>query len=243
MSKKILIVDDNETIRTLLKMSLKKQNYEIIEATDGELGYEKAMQEKPDLIISDILMPRMDGFEFCRKVRESPVIPTVPFIFLTSLSEVSTEVRGYRTGADDYLVKSNLKKEELIGKVEMMLTRSGEYKKLESVMHEGLTGKLENLSMIEVVQLLGMNKKTGVLAITSKQQTGEVYFDEGRIVYSKCGDSLGEQSIYKMAEWSEGIFKFEPKTIDIEQNIATSTMNLIMEACRIMDEKKAKLGT
>jgi DNA-binding response OmpR family regulator len=239
MGKKVLIVDDNETVRTLLRMSLRKSQLEVLEASDGEKGFEIANTEKPDLIISDVLMPKMDGFEFCRKVREQSSIPTVPFIFLTSLAEVSTEVRGYRTGADDYLVKSNIKRENLIEKVEAMLAKSNEYKRLESVMHDGLVGNLTDLNIIELIQLLGMNKKSGALFLTTGSIKGEVYFVGGRILHAQTENLVGEDAIYKLAEWNDGLFKFEPKEIVIEPTIRTTTMNLIMEACRRMDEKKS----
>jgi DNA-binding response OmpR family regulator len=239
MKKKILIVDDNDTVRTLLKMSLKNDDYEILEAADGLSGLDIVHAKKPDIIISDILMPNMDGFEFCRIVREKSEIPTVPFIFLTSLGEVSTELRGYRTGADDYLVKSNLKRPDLIEKVEKMLEKGQEYKKVESVMSEGMVGKLTDLTFIEIVQLLGMNKKTGLLRVSKDEELGQVFLNDGQIHHVEfSGDVDGEEILAHMAEWEYGIYKFEPKNIDVTKTITKSTMDIIMDCCRIIDEKK-----
>ncbi|HNF87104.1 MAG TPA: response regulator, partial [bacterium] len=138
MPKKILIVDDNKTVRTLLSINLRKENFEVIEAENGAEGLQMVNDHLPDLVISDIIMPQMDGFEFCRKVRETSKSPMVPFMFLTSIDQVATELRGLRTGADDYLIKSNIKKEELVGKVSAMLQKSNEYKQAENQMQEGL---------------------------------------------------------------------------------------------------------
>lgn len=238
MPKKILIVDDNDTVRTLLKMSLKSENFVVLEAVDGSSAIGIVNEEKPDLIISDILMPNMDGFEFCRLVRETSPVPTVPFIFLSSLGEVSTELRGYRTGADDYLVKSNLKRPELLQKVHSMLEKGQEYKKIESSIGEGMVGKLTDLSLIEVVQLLGMNKKNGTLRVSKDEELGQIFFTEGQIVHAEFKDHAGEQAVYELAEWTSGVFKFEPSDVEVDATIETSTMNIIMECCRLLDEKR-----
>jgi len=241
MTKKILIVDDNDTVRTLLKMSLKNDDFVILEAADGVSGVEIVKAEKPDLIISDILMPNMDGFEFCRVVREGSEVPTVPFIFLTSLGEVSTELRGYRTGADDYLVKSNLKRPELLEKVEQMLEKGQEYKKVESVIGEGIVGKLTDLSFIEVVQLLGMNRKTGVLRVSKDEELGQIFFDSGQIIHAEFQSLEGLEIINHLAEWEYGIYKFEPHDAPtVDKTIEKSTMDIIMDCCRHMDEKRSK---
>jgi DNA-binding response OmpR family regulator len=240
MPKKILIVDDNDTVRTLLKMSLKSENFVVLEAPDGVSALDIVNEEKPDLIISDILMPNMDGFEFCRTVREQSPVPTVPFIFLSSLGEVSTELRGYRTGADDYLVKSNLKRPELLQKVNSMLEKGQEYKKIESSIGDGMVGKLSDLSLIEVVQLLGMNKKNGTLRVSKDEELGQIFFKDGKIIHAEYKDKISEQAIYELSEWTNGVFKFEPNEVDVEETIQTSTMNIIMECCRLLDEKRNK---
>ena len=99
MRKKILIVDDNEHVLKLLKISLEKANYEVYQAMNGDEGLEKAIEVLPDLIISDVMMPMTDGIEFCWMIRDNSPIPMVPFIFLTSLEDQEMEIRGFRAGA------------------------------------------------------------------------------------------------------------------------------------------------
>ena len=239
---KILIVDDNETVRTLLKISLQKETFDVIEASDGLLGYEMVVKEKPDLIVSDILMPNMDGFEFCRKVREESEVPGVPFIFLSSLAEISTELRGYRTGADDYLVKSNLKKQELIEKINDLLKKSEKYQSIEESMDDGLVGRIADMSLIEIIQLLAINKKTGVLRLSSEEKMGEIHFKEGNLFHASFVEEEAEKAIYRMIERESGVFRFLPGDLDpeISQTIMSSPMNVIMDCCRLMDEKQHK---
>ncbi|MFQ6096163.1 MAG: PP2C family protein-serine/threonine phosphatase [Armatimonadota bacterium] len=102
-SDKILIIDDDSAIRILVRNCLRE--YEVLEASDGEAGLEKALQASPDLLIVDWTMPKMDGDEVCRVVRETPAISDVPILMLTARGEVADQVRGLSSGADDYIVK------------------------------------------------------------------------------------------------------------------------------------------
>ena len=238
MPKKILIVDDNKTVRTLLSINLRKENFEVLEAENGVEGLDVVNEQMPDLVISDIIMPQMDGFEFCKQVRTTSKSPMVPFMFLTSIDQVATELRGLRTGADDYLIKSNIKKEELVGKVNAMLNKANEYKQAEKEMQDGLYGKFSDLSLVDVFQLLIMNKKTGILTITRDGDKAELYFDDGRMLHAEYKKFVGEEAVYNLGEWKEGVFRFERIDVNVTPTIHTVTMNLLMEYCRITDEQK-----
>lgn len=100
----ILVVDDNEDIRTYLRVLL-SDHYYIIEASDGQNGLRLAKESVPDLIVSDVMMPVMDGLTFCSKIKEDEVTSHIPVILLTARSEESQRIEGYEHGADAYLTK------------------------------------------------------------------------------------------------------------------------------------------
>ena len=100
----ILIVDDNDELRQFLRESLDR-NYIISEAVDGKSGYDKAKEEFPDLIISDVMMPEMDGYEFCKKVKEDIEISHIPFLMLTAKDALDSKIEGIESGADFYFSK------------------------------------------------------------------------------------------------------------------------------------------
>ncbi len=102
MAKKILIVDDEKNIVDIIAFNLKKEGYEVIKAFDGEEGVEKAFTQSPDLILLDIMMPRLDGYEACKKIREKK---NTPIIMLTARAEELDKVLGLELGADDYVTK------------------------------------------------------------------------------------------------------------------------------------------
>lgn len=102
MNKKILIVDDEKPIVEILKFNLEKEGYTTIEAYDGEEAIEKTMNEKPDLIILDVMLPKIDGFTVCKKLRQTI---TTPILMLTAKDDVVDKIIGLELGADDYVTK------------------------------------------------------------------------------------------------------------------------------------------
>ncbi|MFN3839416.1 MAG: ATP-binding protein, partial [Cyclobacteriaceae bacterium] len=115
----LLLVEDNEDIRTLIKSCLGSA-YRYSEARHGKEGLEKARTEIPDLIISDLMMPEMDGLEFCERIKNDPHTNHIPFIMLTAKAADEHKLTGLQTGADDYLIKP-FNKEELIFKVQNLV--------------------------------------------------------------------------------------------------------------------------
>jgi pilus assembly protein CpaE len=105
MTKKILIVDDQFTIRYLVEHQLKKQGFATLMAKDGPGALQAARAEKPDLIVLDVMMPEMDGFDVLQRLKEDPELAPAPVIFLTSLSSKKDKLRAFDLGAEDYLTK------------------------------------------------------------------------------------------------------------------------------------------
>jgi DNA-binding response OmpR family regulator len=103
MNKKILIVEDEQDMVTGLKFNLEARDYVVIAANDGETGYQKALAEKPDLVILDLMLPRLNGYEVCKLLKKE--IPDLPIIMLTAKSQEAEIVTGLELGADDYITK------------------------------------------------------------------------------------------------------------------------------------------
>lgn len=121
--KKILIVDDDNTLRAALTRYLQERGFSVRDASSGAVGLDLFEQDPPDLVVSDVLMPEMDGYEFCTQLRGIRAGQLVPFIFLSGKGELDDRVQGHSIGADDYLVKPFHPK-ELIAKIEAQLERS-----------------------------------------------------------------------------------------------------------------------
>jgi DNA-binding response OmpR family regulator len=120
MPEKILAIDDDPAQLRMIELALIDANFDPVTATGGEEGLQKVLDHRPDLVILDVMMPDMDGWETCYRIRQ---ISTVPIIFLTAKQTVSDKVSGLQLGGDDYLVKP-FNPGELIARVEAVLRRS-----------------------------------------------------------------------------------------------------------------------
>lgn len=116
---KVLVVDDTPEVRHLVGDIL-SEHYQVVYATDGEMGWQVIQEESPDLIVSDVMMPKVDGYELCRRVKQNPETAAIPFVLLTARAQVSLKIEGLNCGADDYLVKP-FHAEELIARARALL--------------------------------------------------------------------------------------------------------------------------
>jgi DNA-binding response OmpR family regulator len=104
--KKVLIVDDDRVTLTMLQQILSSSGYEVITAMDGEEGYKRAQEVKPDLLISDMLIPKVDGLELCKNIKESPTLNQTKVILMTGVYKgVTFKVEAKEVGADDFVEK------------------------------------------------------------------------------------------------------------------------------------------
>jgi len=120
MSSKILVVEDDSNLLETLKYNLRRESYNVVTATDGEQAIEIARREKPALIILDIMLPRMSGFEVCRILRKEMI---VPILMLTAKADETDKIVGLEIGADDYVTKP-FSMRELLARVRAMLRRA-----------------------------------------------------------------------------------------------------------------------
>jgi CheY-like chemotaxis protein len=128
MAEKILIIDDDVDTLRLVGLMLQRQGYEISAASNGSQGLAKALEERPDLILLDVMMPDMDGYEVSRRLRKNPVTVNVPILMFTAKTQLDDKVTGFEVGADDYLTKPT-HPTELQAHVRALLARSAQKEK------------------------------------------------------------------------------------------------------------------
>ena len=121
MEKTILIIEDDKFLRELISQKLNKENYKVVEAVDGEEGIKKVKEEKPDLILLDLILPGIDGFEVLSRVKEDPSLNKIPVIVLSNLGQRDDVEKGLKLGAVDYLIKAHFTPGEIIEKIKIAL--------------------------------------------------------------------------------------------------------------------------
>src|ERR1700736_3432870 len=140
MSARILVVDDNEVNVELLVAILASEDYVVSTATDGFEALAKIAAEKPDIVLLDVMMPELDGFEVCRRIKADPTMADIPVIMVTALSHVDDLVRGFEAGADDFVTKP-FKQLELVARVRLQLRKKQDSERIrEQALVDPLTG-------------------------------------------------------------------------------------------------------
>ncbi len=234
--QRILIADDDTKLVALLKSSLQKSGFATIEALDGEAALEQIKNEKPNLIVADIVMPKIDGFELCKLIREDPETSNIPFVFLTAKGELNDRVKGLNLGADDYISKP-FHISEVTARIKAILQRSAPApSELEDEGESDLRGNLEQMNLAEILQTLGMNRKSGGLKIINQSRVGKIYFDSGDIVQASLGKYKSEEAVYRILTWDEGYFEFDSNDKTDKVGITTGTNSLLMEGFRQREE-------
>lgn len=121
MAKTILIIEDDKFLRELITQKLTREGYNISEAADGEEGIKKVKEEKADLVLLDLILPGIDGFEVLSRMKEEPALFQIPVIILSNLGQKDDVEKGLKMGAVDYLIKAHFTPGEIIEKIKKAL--------------------------------------------------------------------------------------------------------------------------
>ncbi len=232
---KIIVVDNDQNSLKILETSLNKAGFVVTTSTDGADALEKVKTFYPDLIISDVTLPKIDGYEFCKKLKEDPKTASIPFIFLTRQKSVDDKIRGLELGVDDYLTKPIYIK-EVITRVKILLEKK-EKERLE-LPSTGIkfTGNLADMGAVDLIQTLELGNKSGEVHFVDGNNRGSIYLKKGKIIDAEQGNLRGQSAVYRLLNWTEGTFKIDFKEIEREDKIGTSNQSLIMEGMRRIDE-------
>ena len=211
--KTILVVDDEDNIRDLLVFNLQKEGYDTIEATDGLTAVDMAIEKKPDLILLDVMIPKLDGVSVCKKIRYALNISNIPIIMISAKDSESDKIVGLEMGADDYItkpfqirevmarIKANLRKAELNTNVQQT--------KAPTRKSEGPTIKIGDLELDP--QKVEVRVKGQLINLTKKE------FDVIRFLASKRGQVVTREMLLREV-WEYEEYVGAIRTIDVTMN-------------------------
>lgn len=232
---KILVVEDDEAMRDLIAETLGGGQYLLRVARNGREGLALARSERPDLIISDIMMPRLDGWTFCHAVREAPGLSGIPFIILSAHADAEERGVSFRVGADDFVPKP-FSPRELQLKVKRALGGHG----APEGSREGLRGPLSQMPIADLLQILGLNRRTGYIEVTHAGSTGEIAMREGIVCDAAWRTTTGRLALIEILQLQAGEFRFRPGEPAGANTITWSVTEAILEAARHRDEGKPR---
>ena len=212
----LLIVDGDVKSLRVLEVSLKKAGFNVTTAINGQDALEKVETVAPDLIISDTRMPEVDGFDFCKRLKQNVDRSQIPFIFLTGVKSVEDKIRGLELGVEDYLEKPIYIK-EIITRVKLLLQRKQQRLQLDERRdaRTKFSGTLADMAVVDLIQTIEIS---------------------GKVIDAELGRLQGEEAVYRLLIWTDGEFEVEFKNIRRKDVIELSSQGLLMEGMRRLDE-------
>ncbi|HLL24274.1 MAG TPA: response regulator [Kofleriaceae bacterium] len=243
MAPHVLVADDDAWILRMVATVLEKRGYSVETAVDGEDALARAIARPPDLLITDVMMPRMDGWALVRQLRSHPELAMLPVIFLTALSSEDDRIRGFRLGADDYVTKP-FRFEELDLRVTKTLRRTQQVMQdtRDQLGGSGLRGDLSQVGLSSLLVLIEMERKTGLLQLRAPQgPSAQILVREGKVVHARLDDAdepVDAECVYYLLTWGAGDFEFIACLVEGIDRVNVSTTHLLMEGARLIDEER-----
>jgi DNA-binding response OmpR family regulator len=222
----VLIVEDEPKLARAMALYLSARGYEVRTAAHGADALEHVARSRPDLIVADIMMPVMDGYTLCRRLRSDPASCTIPILFLTAKDDDLDLIRGLKIGADDYLAKpSDLA--DIHIRIQALLARVEAARRvpLDSIR---LTGELAETDLMDLIQALEMYEQTGALLLKQNGESGALYFQEGRIVGAELGTAGGQQPLVSLLSWKIGTYVFVSNMNRKDVRLTAGIANVLM---------------
>jgi CheY-like chemotaxis protein len=244
MSPHVLVADDDAWILRMVATVLEKRGYSVETAVDGEDALARALAHPPDLLITDVMMPKMDGWALVRQLRSHPELAMLPVVFLTALSSEDDRIRGFRLGADDYVTKP-FRFEELDLRVAKTLRRTAQT--VQETREQlsggsGLRGDLAQVGLSSLLILIEMERKTGLLQLRAPGgPSAQILVREGKVVHARLDEMeepVDADCVYYLLNWGAGEFEFVACVVEGVDRVNVSTTHLLMEGARLIDEAR-----
>jgi len=235
----VLVIDDSDGQRMAAIQCLRSSGFEVLSAVDGLEGLGTAIRERPDVILSDVNMPRMDGWKLLRMIRARPNLATTPLIFLTTQSDDVARLRGYRLGVDDFLGKP-FQGAELVARVERVLNRSRAQAGAGG--NRALRGDLSQVALASVLSLAEMERRTGSLLLVHDDETITLLLREGAVVRidlpARHAHKQGIERFFHALNWTQGQFELSAIEVDAPDELELPISFVLLEHARRQDEGK-----
>lgn len=233
MAPTILVVDDDPKLVRIVSLYLGSRGYRVETMLDGDAAYRQATECLPDLIVADIGMPGMDGYELCRRLRRNSATRTIPFIFLTGRHQDTDKMKARKVGSDDFITKP-CPLERLLQSIETLMDRVEQAKKI-PLDRIGLAGRIEEIDLLDMIQTLELDQKTGALVLSHSERTATLYFRDGVIVDADIRSPGREEPLFMLLGWKTGRFLFLPDAVPERMPITASLANLLFQDLQALE--------
>ena len=235
---RVLVVDDDPTYRERAAQAMRESGFEVITAANGFEGLSAALKHQPTVILSDVTMPGMDGWQLLRMVRARPTLRRTPVLFLTDLQSDEQRTRGYALGVDDYVAKP-FTAVELIARVERVIERA---QLADEGTANGMRGDLAKMPISSLLAFAEMERRTAVVQLARDGEKATLHLREGAVVridLDAASDELeGLERFFYILEWERGRFELTSTEVKCEDQLNLPTTFVLLEHARRKDEAR-----
>ena len=232
---RVLLVDDNPMILALLRQAISP--FAAVETfSNAAEALLRVVEEAPDLLISDYGMPGLNGKQLIDKVRGRVSTAKLPAILIATRTEINEQLRSVQEQLEDVIEKPFFTR-EAAGRIKRVADKIALEKMARAAPGESVVrGNLLQMSAMDLFQSLELGHKTCRLSLSNKGERCDMYFNEGQINHALYGPLRGDEAVYKVLAWTEGLFEIDFSGSSSEQTITRSTQGLLMEGLRMLDE-------
>lgn len=235
---RVLVVDDDPSYRERAAQAMRGAGFEVITAANGFEGLSAALKHQPTVILTDVTMPGMDGWQLLRMVRARPTLRRTPVLFLTDLQSDEQRTKGYALGVDDYLPKP-FTDVELIARVERVIERA---QLADEGGANGMRGDLSKMPISSLLAFAEMERRTAVVQLMRDGEKATLHLRDGAVVRidldSTYDDLEGIERFFHVLEWERGRFELTSTDVKCEDQLNLPTTFVLLEYARRKDEAR-----
>lgn len=233
--RKLLIADADARSVRVLEANLAKAGHDVATAADGEEALATLEWWLPDLVLSETRLPKVDGYELARRIRERAEWESVAFAFLTRDRSVEHRIRGLELGIEDYLTKP-IFIGELVARVNLLLARRAPSSSGSPRASRPSLAAATDATMLDLLKSLEVSGKSGVVRVRNGPQVANIYVRQGKVVDAEAGKLHGENAVHRALIWDRSTFHVELAPVDRPEAVSRTTQTLLVEAMRRVDE-------
>lgn len=233
---RVLVVDDNDHYRDMAARAMREAGFDVITAVNGFEGLSAALKHQPSVILSDVTMPGMDGWQLLRMVRARPTLRRTPLLFLTDLSSDEQRLRGYELGVDDYVSKP-FTMAELTARVERVIERA---QIADEGGAHGMRGDLAKVPITSLLAFAEMERRSAVLQLLRSGERATLHLRDGAVMRIDLGaehdDLNGLARFFHVLDWEAGRFELTAADVLVDDDLGLPTSFALLEHARRRDE-------
>ncbi len=233
--RSILIVDSDQKNLMVMEANFREASFVTATAKSDNEALRILKDDSFNIVLCALSAPNIDGYQVLKEIQRNPAKEGPHVIFLSIKSDIWNRVKSLKLGAKDYIVKP-VHASEVLARVNMVIRRLQREGERQTSVNNQISGRLEDLAVIDLIEIFGAEKKTGILTINNENgHSGQIVFNRGQVISTNTQALRSEEAVYKMMHWNRGRFSMLFTDVHVEDEFTISNMGLLLQGAKRMD--------